>query len=238
LGSHPAKSCTDLVKNSSVVILAVKPQQMPEVLREISPDVSRRHLVISIAAGISTSAIERVLGAGIRVVRVMPNTPAQIREGVSVLCRGRFASASDLKKAQVIFKALGVVLELPESTFHAVTAVSGSGPAYVFYLMEAMLEAGRNLKIPQPALEKLVRQTVAGSAQLALQSSLLPEILRQRVTSKGGTTEAAIRAFDAKQVRAALVAGVQAAAKRSKALRGMVRGMVRLPFAAAKELGA
>ena len=220
LGVRRAPSNLALVQASNVVIVAVKPQQMRDVLREIAPELTSRHLVISIAAGISTRQIERVIGASIPVVRAMPNTPAQIRQGMSVLCGGRAARASHRATARAIFDALGETLELPERLFHAVTAISGSGPAYLFLLMEAMLAAGRHLELPPAALDRLVRQTVVGSAQLAAASTESPSILRQRVTSKGGTTEAALRTFARRRVPQALIAGIEAAARRAHQLGG------------------
>lgn len=207
-----------LVQGSDIIILAVKPQEMPNVLQEMKPSLRRTQLVISIAAGRTTRWLEQALGAGQPVVRAMPNTPAQIRQGVTVLCGGRAAKAWHLSASRAIFGALGEVLELPERDFHAVTAMSGSGPAYVFYLMEAMLAAGRKLGLPAAAVEQLVRQTVVGSASLAAQTGEAPAVLRARVTSKGGTTEAALRVFEQSGIQAGVVAGIRAAARRSAQL--------------------
>ncbi len=213
-----APSNRALVQQSTVVILAVKPQELVAVARQIAPALTPRHLAISIAAGLSTRRIEAALGPAIPLIRVMPNTPAQIRQGMSVICRGRWARDRHARVATTIFGALGEVLELPERQFHAVTAVSGSGPAYLFFLMEQMFVAGRRLGLPAAALERLVRQTVVGSAQLAAASEEPPSVLRARVTSKGGTTEAALRSFAQSRVPQGIVRGLLAAAHRSAQL--------------------
>lgn len=218
LGIRAAASNAALVRACDVVVLAVKPQEMVAVIEEIAPHLASSQLVISIAAGRSTRWIEQRLGHRIPVVRAMPNTPAQIQQGITVLCRGGTAGATHLAIAHALFGALGDVLELPERDFHAVTAVSGSGPAYLFFLMEAMLEAGRRLRLPAAAVERLVVQTVIGSASLACATGEPPAVLRARVTSKGGTTEAALRVFEQSNVRAGVVAGVLAAARRSAQL--------------------
>ena len=218
LGIRTMASNAALARASDVLILAVKPQELAAVLEEIAPALAPSQLIISIAAGCSTGSIERSLPARQSVVRAMPNTPAQIRQGMTVLCGGRAARPAHLAVARAIFGALGEVLELPERHFHAVTAVSGSGPAYVFYLMEAMLAAGRRLKLPEAALERLVRQTVLGSAQLAARHGESPAVLRTRVTSKGGTTEAALQVFEQAGVGAGVIAGLAAAARRSAQL--------------------
>ncbi|MBI4226907.1 MAG: pyrroline-5-carboxylate reductase, partial [Candidatus Omnitrophica bacterium] len=215
---HAAGSNVALARASEILLLAVKPQEMPAVLREIAPALSPAQLVISIAAGRSTRWIERRLPVRVPVVRAMPNMPAQIGQGITVLCRGRAARPAHVAAARAIFRALGETLELPERHFHAVTALSGSGPAYVFSLMEAMLAAGRRLKVPAAALERLVRHTVLGSAQLAACTGEPPAVLRARVTSKGGTTEAALRTFERSGVQAGVVAGIRAAARRSAQL--------------------
>ena len=215
LHARVARSNVALVRQRDVVILAVKPQEMAAVAAEIAPALTRRHLVVSIAAGISTRWLGQRLGRGIPIIRVMPNTPAQIRQGISVICRGPSARATHAAIARTIFQALGEVVELPERHFHAVTAVSGSGPAYLYMLMETLLAAGRQLRLPPAVLRRLVTQTVLGSAALARDAGGAPAALRARVTSKGGTTEAALKVFDRWRVREGIVAGVVAAARRS-----------------------
>ena len=218
LGIRTAASNAALVRACDAVVLAVKPQELAAVLAEIAPRLRSSQLVISIAAGRSTRWLEQRLARRQSVIRAMPNTPAQIRQGITVLCRGRAARAAHLAVARRLFGALGETVELPERDFHAVTAISGSGPAYVFLLMEAMLAAGRRLKLPAAALARLVVQTVAGSAALARATGEPPAVLRARVTSKGGTTAAALRAFARARVPAGLVSGMVAAARRSAQL--------------------
>ena len=214
----PVASNGEVVDKSDIVFLAVKPQEMEKALKEVESHWRKGQLIISIAAGISTQWIQKRISKKLPVVRVMPNTPAQVGQGVSVICGGRFARTGDLTVAQILLSSMGEVLELPEKSFHGVTAISGSGPAYVFYLMEAMAEAGRKLGLPGSALQQLVLKTVSGSAQLAASTGEKPETLRTRVTSKGGTTEAALKVFDQKKVKKGLVRGIRSAAARSKQL--------------------
>lgn len=206
------------VASARVLLLAVKPQQMESVLTEIRPFLSHRPLVISIAAGITTTKIEQWLGSSIPVIRVMPNTPALVGEGISVLAAGRRAGPRHLKLAERLFRAVGRVERLPEKQLDAVTAVSGSGPAYFFFLMEQMIETGVKLGLPRDAAVRLVLGTAVGAAKLAASSGESPSTLRARVTSQKGTTEAALRAFEKAGVGPAIRSGIQAAARRSKEL--------------------
>jgi pyrroline-5-carboxylate reductase len=208
------------VLDAETVLLCVKPQQFDEVLSELKGQIPPGALVISIAAGIPTARIEALLGAGTRVVRVMPNTPALVQHGAAGLAAGRHATAQDLEWAQTLLRAVGQCVVVTEDEIHAVTAVSGSGPAYVFYLMEAMLRAAADLGLDPAVARDLVIQTVEGSARLLRASPESPEVLRSRVTSKGGTTAAAIAVFDQAGVAEALASGVRAAARRSRELAG------------------
>jgi pyrroline-5-carboxylate reductase len=208
------------VLNAETVLLCVKPQQFDEVLADLKGQIPSDALVISIAAGIPTARIEALLGAGTRVVRVMPNTPALVQHGAAGLAAGRHANAQDVDWAQTLLRAVGQCVEVTEDEIHAVTAVSGSGPAYVFYLMEAMLRAAADLGLDPAVARDLVIQTVEGSARLLRASPETPEVLRSRVTSKGGTTAAAIAVFEQAGVGEALAAGVRAAAHRSRELAG------------------
>ncbi|MCX7010234.1 MAG: pyrroline-5-carboxylate reductase, partial [Kiritimatiellaeota bacterium] len=176
------------VAEASVVVLAVKPQMLAEVLAGIRAALPADALVISIAAGITTTKIENLLGGRMRVVRAMPNTPALVGCGVAAICGGHNAKSTDLDTAENLLSATGEVVRVEETAMDAVTAVSGSGPAYIFYLMEAMLEAARQMGLSGDVARKLVYTTVKGSAELIMQHGLPPEELRARVTSKGGTT--------------------------------------------------
>ncbi|MBI3333801.1 MAG: pyrroline-5-carboxylate reductase [Candidatus Omnitrophica bacterium] len=217
-GIRRARSNGDLAGRSRVILLAVKPQQMEPVLEEIRPHLQRRPLVISIAAGISSRWIEERLGGAVPVVRVMPNTAALVGKGIAALSPGRRATGSSLRVAGRIFRGVGEVVQVPERWMDAVTAVSGSGPAYFFFLMEQMITAGVRLGISRETARRLVLATAEGAAELARSSGEDPALLRGRVTSKGGTTEAAFKRFARAGLGPILQAGIRAAAERSKQL--------------------
>ena len=212
-----SKSIKELVGRSHIVLIAVKPQDIDPVLDEIARCCKNR-LYISIAAGVKTPRLENKLGDHARVVRVMPNTPALVGEGISALCKGRYASRSDLKTADEIFSSVGEVVELNEKYFDLVTALSASGPAYFFYLIEALIKAGVDLGLKKEIALRLVSKTALGSARLLIESEVAPEILRARVTSKGGTTIEAIRIFEKAKTKETVARAVRAAARRSKEL--------------------
>ncbi|MBI3318726.1 MAG: pyrroline-5-carboxylate reductase [Candidatus Omnitrophica bacterium] len=217
-GIRPASSNREAAR-SAVVLLAVKPQQMGQVLSEIRPHLGHGPLLVSIAAGIPTDWIEARAGGSIRVVRVMPNTPALVRCGVSALARGKGATSKDLRTVEKIFGGVGKVVRVKENLMDAVTAVSGSGPAYFFFLMEQMIQEAVRLGLPREAAQRLVTETARGAGELALQSGESPELLRARVTSKGGTTEAAFRFFARRQLGEILRKGIRAACRRAKQMR-------------------
>jgi len=200
-------------------VLAVKPPQMEAVLpgvRAALPDAGA--LVISIAAGISTSRVAAGLGVAARIVRAMPNTPMLVGCGCTGLCAGPGATDEDVALAQSLFAAGGEAVVVDEPAIDAVTAVSGSGPAYFFYLVEAMAAAGAAEGLDADTALTLARQTCAGAAKLLIESGENPAVLRAKVTSPGGTTQAAIESMDAAGVQAALTAAVRAAAARSREL--------------------
>ncbi len=211
-------TCNCEAAGQSVVLLAVKPQQMEPVLREIRSSLAHRPLLVSIAAGISTAWIEKKAGGKIPVIRVMPNTPALVGKGISAVARGRYASAAHEKLVLEIFRSVGETVAVPEKAIDAVTAVSGSGPAYFFFLMEQMITAGKRLGLRPELARALVLATAEGAAQLALRSNEDPSVLRQRVTSKGGTTEAALKVFENKKVAQAIQRAILAAASRARQL--------------------
>ena len=202
----------------SVLLLAVKPQQMEKALEEIRPYLEHRPLLISIAAGMRTGWIERRAGRGIPVVRVMPNTPALVKKGISAVALGASAGPKHRLLAERIFRSVGEVIRVEESRMDAVTAVSGSGPAYFFYLMEQMAETGARLGLSAAAARRLAGATAQGAAELAARSGEDPAALRARVTSRGGTTEAAFKVFKQKKLGAILQSGIRAAARRAKEL--------------------
>jgi pyrroline-5-carboxylate reductase len=206
------------VTDADVVVLAVKPDQVRGVCAQLSPHLAADALVISVAAGISTSVLESGLPDGVAVIRVMPNTPAFVGEGMSVMSPGAQATAEHLARAQTLLESVGKVLTVPESKQDAVTAVSGSGPAYFFYLVEAMIEAGVQLGLTRDVARVLAVQTAQGAATLMSESGEHPVVLRENVMSPGGTTAAAIRELEAQGVRGAVYAALDACARRSAEL--------------------
>ena len=208
------------VAGAHVVVLAVKPQSLDELLKEVRGHLPAGALVVSIAAGITTGWIETRLGEGSRVVRVMPNTPALVGCGVAAICGGCRATGADLNSTEDIFKSVGRVIRVDEKQMDAVTAVSGSGPAYVFYLMEAMMKAAAELGLDAGVARELVNATIAGSARLCDETKLAPEELRARVTSKGGTTAAAVDVLAAGGVGEKWVEAIKAAHRRARELAG------------------
>ena len=214
---HGVSTTTDncVVKDAEIVVLAVKPQAMDEVLKGIAPVLRKETLVISIAAGIPASKIEAALGKGTRVVRVMPNTPALIGQGASALAAGSLADEADMEVAEAILSCVGITVRVEESQIDAVTALSGSGPAYVFYLLEGMLAAAEEMGLEKETARTLALQTVEGAARLMKDSGEEAAELRAKVTSKGGTTEAAIHTLNDENVKGAIMKALKAAEARS-----------------------
>ena len=203
---------------ASTLVLVVKPQDMGDVLDELAPVVRPGQLVVSLAAGITTSFMESRLPEGIAVVRVMPNTPALVDEGMAAISRGSHCDESHLAEVESLMAATGRVIRVPERQQDAVTAISGSGPGYIFFVVEAMIEAGVHLGLPRSTAAELVVQTVVGSAKLLRDTGEHPVVLRERVTSPGGTTAAALRELEDHKVRAAFLGAMEAARDRSRAL--------------------
>ena len=211
----PALDLADAAARARVLLLAVKPQDIDVLLERLADVVDEGHLVVSVAAGVPTSRIEAALRPGTPVVRVMPNTPALVDEGMSVLSAGAHAGEEDLDEAEALLAAVGKVRRVPESQQDAVTALSGSGPAYFFFLVEAMVDAGILLGLPRTLAVDLIVQTALGSAVMMRDSGEHPVQLREAVTSPGGTTIAAVRELERHGVRAALIAAIEAAHARS-----------------------
>jgi pyrroline-5-carboxylate reductase len=205
----------DAAARARVLLLAVKPQDIDVLLERLAGVVDEGHLVVSVAAGVPTARIEAALPPGTAVVRVMPNTPALVDEGMSVLSAGAHAGEQDLDEAEALLAAVGQVRRVPESQQDAVTALSGSGPAYFFFLVEAMVDAGILLGLPRALAADLIVQTALGAAVMMRDSGEHPVQLREAVTSPGGTTIAAIRELERHGVRAALIAAIEAAHARS-----------------------
>ncbi|HEY7044827.1 MAG TPA: pyrroline-5-carboxylate reductase [Nocardioidaceae bacterium] len=211
-------SNVDAARKADTLMLVVKPQDMPDLLDEIAPVVKPGQLVVSLAAGITTGYIEGRLTDGVPVVRVMPNTPALVDEGMAAISRGSHCDEAHLVEAEELLRATGKVIRVPEKQQDAVTAISGSGPAYLFFVVEAMIEAGVHLGLPRSTATELVIQTMVGSAKLLRETGEHPTVLRERVTSPGGTTAAAVRELEDHKVRAAFMTALESARDRSRAL--------------------
>jgi pyrroline-5-carboxylate reductase len=206
------------IAGADVVVIAVKPQDMAALLGEIAPLVDREQTVLSIAAAVTTRQIEDVLPPNVPVVRAMPNAPSTVHEGIAGICAGSHADDEHLARAEEVLLHLGRVVRLPESALDAVTAVSGSGPAYFALLAEAMIEAGILLGLSREVSTQLVVQTMLGTAKLLRDEKIHPVDLREAVTSPGGTTIRAIRVLEQEGVRAAFLNAIQAAMERSQEL--------------------
>jgi pyrroline-5-carboxylate reductase len=206
------------VAKADTVVLVVKPQDMGSLLDEISEHLRPGALVVSLAAGITTSFIEARLAEGVPVVRVMPNTPALVDEGMAAISPGSHCDEAHLAEAEALLRSVGKVIRVPEKQQDAVTAVSGSGPAYIFFVVEAMIEAGVHLGLPRATANELVIQTVVGAAKMLRETGEHPVVLRENVTSPAGTTAAAVRELEDHKVRAAFLTALEAARDRSRAL--------------------
>ena len=204
------------VREADVVVLAVKPQQAAAALAALKDAVTGKHLLVSICAGLPTSSLEALVPA--RVARVMPNLPALVRRGVSAICGGARASAQDLDLVEELFSAVGAVVRLPEQQMNEVTALSGSGPGYVFAFIEAMEDAAVQMGIDPATARKMAIETVRGAAELAAQTDEDPAELRRRVSSKGGTTLAGLAAMAAGGFSDSVAAGMKAARDRAAEL--------------------
>jgi pyrroline-5-carboxylate reductase len=206
------------VKRADTVVIVVKPQDMDSLLDEISDSARPGQLVVSLAAGITTAHIEARLPEGVAVVRVMPNTPALVDEGMAAISAGSHCDEAHLREAEDLLRSTGRVARVPEKQQDAVTAISGSGPAYVFYVVEAMIEAGVHMGLPRATSTEFVVQTLVGSAKLLRETGEHPTVLREMVTSPGGTTAAALKLLEEGKVRADFLAAMEAARDRSRAL--------------------
>ena len=217
-GVEAGTSNVDAVQGAALVIVAVKPQDIATVLAEIAGTVTAEQVILSVAAGVTTSFIEKHLSPAARVVRAMPNAPALVHEGIAGIAAGSSAGEEDLALAEEALGHLGAVVRVSESDLDAVTALSGSGPAYFALLAEAMIEAGLLLGLSRDVSTKLVVQTMFGSALLLRDEGIHPVELRETVTSPGGTTTRAIQELERSGVRAAFLNAISAATERSREL--------------------
>ncbi|MCA1927191.1 MAG: pyrroline-5-carboxylate reductase [Calditerrivibrio sp.] len=209
------KNNKKLVDDTDVIILAVKPQIMGKVLKEISEKVTEDKLLISIAAGISSEFVANALGKKVRFIRTMPNTPALVLEGATGIAPGEDATDDDVKIAQEIFSAVGISVIVDEYQMDAVTGLSGSGPAYIFMIIEALSDAGVKVGLSRDIAMKLAAQTVMGAAKLQIETKMHPGTLKDMVTSPGGTAIAGIHTLEQGGLRTTLINAVETATKRS-----------------------
>ncbi len=208
----------EIIHRATVVVLAVKPQVMSDALKSVSSLLSTSPLVVSVAAGITLRKLSEGLPSGTRLVRVMPNTPCLIGRGASGIAAGSAATPGDVSLVNDLLQTVGLVETVPESLLDAVTGLSGSGPAYVFQLIEALSDGGVKMGLPRATATRLAAQTVAGAAEMQLSTGQHPAVLKDSVTSPGGTTIAGLHALETGGFRAALINAVEAATLRSKQL--------------------
>ncbi|MGD0898966.1 MAG: pyrroline-5-carboxylate reductase [Thermoguttaceae bacterium] len=208
----------EAAREADVLLLAVKPQQMARVLAELRGKIGPGQLVVSIAAGIRLAALAQGLGAEVRLVRVMPNTPCLVGRGASGYCLGGKATAEDGRLVHAMLQSVGMAVEVEEKLLDAVTGLSGSGPAFVYVIIEALSDGGVRMGLPRPIATALAAQTVLGAAEMVLSTGEHPGVLKDRVASPGGTTIAGLAALEAHGLRAAMSAAVEAATRRAMEL--------------------
>jgi len=217
-GALTTISNAEVVQFASVVFVAVKPGNVPELLSQIRGHVTGQHLLISIAAGVPIAKLENGLNEGSRVIRVMPNTPALVGCSASAFARGKETTSADGDLAQKLFSSVGLAFEVKEPLLDAVTGLSGSGPAYVYLIIEALSDGGVASGLPRDVATKLAAQTVLGSAKMVLETGLHPGALKDMVTSPGGTTIEGLHELEKGGVRGILMNAVRAASEKSKKL--------------------
>ncbi len=222
LGIKKAEGNLQAAKFTDILVLAVKPWMVAPVMEEVAESLRREGkpmpLVISIAAGVTISNLESLSADPIPIIRAMPNTPAQVGKGACAFCRGTHALDEHAEQAHEIFKSVGIAVEVPESSMDAVTALSGSGPAYIYLMIEALIDGGVRAGLPRDVASQLAVQTVAGAAQMVAETGMHPAQLRDMVTTPAGTTIEAIASLEHSGLRAALIDAISKAAARSKEL--------------------
>ncbi|MBI5582899.1 MAG: pyrroline-5-carboxylate reductase [Deltaproteobacteria bacterium] len=221
-GIQPGREARSVVKESRIIILAVKPQQVPQALPEVVPHWSSGKLLISIAAGITLERLAGFFPSPPALIRVMPNTPALVLAGASALCKNAAATKKDLEEAAALFGAVGETVLLDETHFDTVTGLSGSGPAYLFVILEALADAGVKLGLPRNIAAKLAAQTMLGSGLMACNPERTFGQLKEMVTSPGGTTMAGLYEMEKAGLRGIIMDAVEAATRRSKELQKLV----------------
>jgi len=220
-----ARDKGQLIEQADIVILAVKPKDIAAVMEEIGAKLNKKHVLISVAAGIPTSFIEGFCKENIKVIRVMPNTSATVLESATAIARGKYAGDTAEQSAAMIFAAVGKVELVKEELLDVITGLSGSGPAYAYYMVEALEQAGERLGLPKEIAQSFVVQTLFGAAKMLVETAEKPENLRTAVTSPGGTTYAGLQALDAHGFHKAVFAAVEAAANRSKEMQAEFTGI-------------
>jgi len=218
VGAKTVTANAEVTKFAGVLILATKPDQVPAALAEIHGAFTEKHLLISIAAGVTLAKLEAVLPAGARVIRVMPNTPALVGAGASAFALGKSATVADGELAKRLLCAVGFALQVKESLLDAVTGLSGSGPAYVYQFIEALSDGGVAAGLPRDVATQLAAQTVLGGAKMVLETGAHPGALKDQVTSPGGTTIEGLHALEKGKLRATVMSAVRAATEKSKKL--------------------
>ena len=217
-GATVTDSNAKVVAAADVLVLAVKPQQMADVLTELAPSITANTLVISIAAGLSIDFYSSILGSDKRIIRVMPNTPCLVGATAAGFSTGGVATAEDADLVEQILSTVGIAVAVPENLLDAVTGLSGSGPAYVYQIIEALSDGGVRVGLPRPTATRLAAQTVMGAAKMVLETGEHPGALKDAVTSPGGTTIAGVHALESGGLRGTLMNAVEAATQRSKEL--------------------
>jgi pyrroline-5-carboxylate reductase len=217
-GSRPANSIGDVLLAADVVFLAVKPQHMTGLLSEVAGKTRPEHLFVSIAAGVPLAVLQPALGDEARVIRVMPNTPCLVRLGASAFALGARATAGDGELIQDLLSTVGIAIPVAEAHLDAITGLSGSGPAFVYLMIEALSDGGVRMGLPREVASRLAAQTVLGAAQMALAAGQHPGALKDAVASPGGTTIAGLHVLEQRAFRGALIDAVQAATERSREL--------------------
>ena len=217
-GAKVTKSNGEVARFAHILVLAVKPGNVSELLQELGGVLTEKQLLISIAAGVTIATLEQGLAAGARVIRVMPNTPALVGSSATAFALGTAAQIDDANLAEKLFSSVGVVVQLKESLLDAVTGLSGSGPAYVYLMIEALSDGGVAAGLPREVATRLAAQTVLGSAKMVLETGQHPGVLKDMVTSPGGTTIEGLHELEKGKVRGAIINAVRAAAEKSKKL--------------------
>ncbi|PSK92803.1 pyrroline-5-carboxylate reductase [Murinocardiopsis flavida] len=211
-------TAAEAARRARTIVLAIKPQDMVSVLDGLAADIPAGTLVISVAAGITTGVLEKHLPGEVAAVRAMPNTPALVGKGMTAIAGGLHATDEHLERAESLLSTVGTVVRVPERHMDTVTAISGSGPAYFYFIAETMIDAGVGMGMPRATAQRLVQQTIEGAAAMLNESGEHPVVLREAVTSPGGTTAAAVRELDRHGVRTAFADAIEAARDRSRAL--------------------